>query len=115
METGTARAPGFFLCSLAPVVLYTVPHLPLPPSQHQLLPRGCPRVLREHCSHTPQSPRIVCTAEHVCIVSDMGLGPNGTINGFKKKKFVHEPRPHDRLGYGGDVAAQNAPRLTFQV
>ena len=52
MDTGTARAPGSFLRSLAPVVLYTILHLPLPPSQHQLRPHGCPRVLQEHCSHT---------------------------------------------------------------
>ena len=26
------------------------------------------------------------TAEYACIVSDMGLGPNGTMNGIKRKK-----------------------------
>ena len=32
----------------------------------------------------------VCTAALVCIVSDMGPGPNGTINEIKKKKMLRK-------------------------
>ena len=60
----------------------TYPCLPPSISFDPMGALGCSR----NTVHTHKSSCITGAAEHVCIVSDMGLGLNGTINGFKKKK-----------------------------
>ena len=56
-----------------------------PPSPLQLHSYEYLRVLGEHCSHRRTGTRAGYVAT-VCIVSDMGLGPNGTIKGFGKER-----------------------------
>ncbi len=55
------------------------------PVSISLYPSGRPRMPGEHCS-VLTTVVVYCSVGVACIVSDMGLGPNGTINGFRKKK-----------------------------
>ena len=80
---------------------------PLPASTSILrTPSGAPGPL---FNLTPCSPD--CIVDYACIVSDMGPGHNGTINGIKKKKKirVRVRRPHEAGSVLGDLVLLRQP------